>query len=108
MYQKVDELMEEISEYGYLAEEKNLLADVDENGEERVMRYHSEKLAIAYGLVNTPEWKALQITQNHRICKDCHKAVELITLVTGREIVVRDASRFHHFKEGKCSCGGYW
>ncbi|KFK26690.1 hypothetical protein AALP_AA8G280800 [Arabis alpina] len=108
MYQKVDELMEEISEYGYLAEEKNLLPDVDENEEEGVMRYHSEKLAIAYGLVNTPEWKALQITQNHRICKDCHKAVELITLVTEREIVVRDASRFHHFIEGKCSCGGYW
>ncbi|ESQ43563.1 hypothetical protein EUTSA_v10012807mg [Eutrema salsugineum] len=108
IYQKVDELMEEICEYGYSAEEKNVLPDVDENEEKRVVRYHSEKLAIAYGLVNTPEWNQLQITQNHRICKDCHKVVEFISLVTGREMVVRDASRFHHFKEGKCSCGGYW
>ncbi|CAN8302482.1 unnamed protein product [Cochlearia groenlandica] len=110
IYEKVDELMEEISEYGYSAkeEEKSLLPDVEENGEQRVKKYHSEKLAIAYGLVNTHEWNPLQITQNHRICKDCHKVVEFIALVTGREIVVRDASRFHHFKEGKCSCGGYW
>lgn len=100
--------MEEISEYGYLAEEGNLLPDVDEEEEERVGRYHSEKLAIAYGLVHTPEWSSLQITQNHRICIDCHKVVEFISLVTGRELVVRDESRFHHFKEGKCSCGSYW
>ncbi|CAF1750596.1 hypothetical protein Bca4012_044208 [Brassica carinata] len=109
IYHKVDELMKEISEYGYsVAENKNLLSDVDVNEEQGVVRYHSEKLAIAYGLVNTPEWNPLQITQNHRICKECHKVVEFISLITGREIVVRDASRFHHFKEGKCSCGGYW
>lgn len=101
--------MKEISEYGYsVAEDKNLLSDVDVNEEQGVVRYHGEKLAIAYGLVNTPEWNPLQITQNHRICKECHKVVEFISLITGREIVVRDASRFHHFKEGKCSCGGYW
>lgn len=100
--------MEDIAEYGYSAEERNLLPDVDVAEKERVARYHSEKLAIAYGLVNTREWNPLQITQNHRICKDCHKVVEFISLVTGREIVVRDASRFHHFKQGKCSCGGYW
>uniref|UniRef100_A0A1J3K7L7 Pentatricopeptide repeat-containing protein, chloroplastic n=1 Tax=Noccaea caerulescens TaxID=107243 RepID=A0A1J3K7L7_NOCCA len=108
IYEKVDELMEDITEYGYSTEERNLLPDVDVAEEERVVRYHSEKLAIAYGLVNTREWNPLQITQNHRICKDCHKVVEFISLVTGREIVVRDASRFHHFKQGKCSCGGYW
>ncbi|CAH2070773.1 unnamed protein product [Thlaspi arvense] len=107
IYQKVDEVMEEISGFGYSAGERNVLPDVEEE-ERRVVRYHSEKLAIAYGLVNTPEWNQLQITQNHRICRDCHKVVEFISLVTGREIVVRDASRFHHFKEGKCSCGGYW
>ena len=24
------------------------------------------------------------------------------------QIIVRDASRFHHFRNGKCSCGDYW
>ncbi|XP_010525331.1 PREDICTED: pentatricopeptide repeat-containing protein At5g50390, chloroplastic isoform X2 [Tarenaya hassleriana] len=108
IYQKLDDLMEEIYENGYLPdEEKTLFPDVDEN-EERVLRYHSEKLALAYGLINTPGWKPLQITQNHRMCNDCHKMVKYVSFVTRREIVVRDASKFHHFKEGQCSCGGYW
>ncbi|XP_010545853.1 PREDICTED: pentatricopeptide repeat-containing protein At5g50390, chloroplastic-like isoform X2 [Tarenaya hassleriana] len=108
IYQKSDDLMEEIRENGCLPEgEETLLPDVEEN-EERVLRYHSEKLALAYGLINTPNWKPLQITQSHRMCNDCHKTVQFASLVSGREIVVRDASKFHHFKQGQCSCGGYW
>lgn len=107
IYKKVDDLILEISEYGYVPEAKTLLPDVDEQ-EERILLYHSEKLAIAFGLINTSGWTPLQIVQSHRICNDCHKAVKLIALVTGREIVVRDASRFHHFKDGRCSCGDYW
>lgn len=107
IYQKVDKLMSEISEYGYVPQEKTLLPDVDER-EARILLYHSEKLAIAFGLINTPCWAPLQVVQGHRICGDCHKAIKLIALVSGREIVVRDASRFHHFKDGDCSCGDYW
>nr|XP_023903980.1 pentatricopeptide repeat-containing protein At5g50390, chloroplastic-like [Quercus suber]POF20231.1 pentatricopeptide repeat-containing protein, chloroplastic [Quercus suber] len=107
IYQKVDNLMLEISKHGYVPERKYLLPDVDEQ-EKRVLLYHSEKLAIAFGLINTPGWTPLQIVQNHRICGDCHSAIKLIAMVTGREIVVRDASRFHHFRDGSCSCGDYW
>jgi hypothetical protein len=28
--------------------------------------------------------------------------------IVGRELIVRDNKRFHHFKDGKCSCGDYW
>ncbi|KAL0014039.1 hypothetical protein SO802_001108 [Lithocarpus litseifolius] len=107
IYQKVDSLMLEISKHGYVPERKYLLPDVDEQ-EKRVLLYHSEKLAIAFGLINTPGWTPLQIVQSHRICGDCHSAIKLIAMVTGREIVVRDASRFHHFRDGSCSCGDYW
>ncbi|KAJ6760911.1 hypothetical protein OIU79_025704 [Salix purpurea] len=107
IYQKVDKLMLEISKYGYVPNQKTLLPDVDEQ-EERVRFYHSEKLAIAFGLISTPYWVALQIVQGHRICGDCHEAIKLIARVTGREIVIRDASRFHHFKHGRCSCEDYW
>ncbi|KAL4653788.1 hypothetical protein ACB092_01G331300 [Castanea dentata] len=107
IYQKVDNLMLEISKHGYVPERKYLLPDVDEQ-EKRVLLYHSEKLAIAFGLINTPGWTPLQIVQSHRICGDCHSAIKLIAMVTGREIVVRDASRFHHFRDGSCSCGDYW
>ncbi|CAM6118095.1 unnamed protein product [Calypogeia fissa] len=35
-------------------------------------------------------------------------ATKFISKVTGREIIARDANRFHHFKDGFCSCGDYW
>ncbi|KAK7340553.1 hypothetical protein VNO77_21259 [Canavalia gladiata] len=107
IYEEVDNLMVEISRHGYVEENETLLPDVDEE-EQLSVKYHSEKLAIAFGLINTPNWTPLQITQGHRVCGDCHTAIKLITMVTGREIVVRDASRFHHFRNGSCSCGDYW
>jgi hypothetical protein len=42
------------------------------------------------------------------MCKDCHNAAKLISRVTRREIVVQDKKRFHHFRDGICSCGDYW
>ncbi|OMO79409.1 hypothetical protein COLO4_24441 [Corchorus olitorius] len=35
-------------------------------------------------------------------------STKLISKLVNREIVVRDANRFHHFKDGVCSCGDYW
>ncbi|KAL5059938.1 hypothetical protein RYX36_031544 [Vicia faba] len=107
IYKKVDSMMVEISRHGYVMEKETLLPDVDEE-EQRVIKYHSEKLAIAFGIIKTPDWSPLRIIQSHRVCGDCHNAIKLITKVTGREIVLRDASRFHHFKNGSCSCGDYW
>jgi len=106
IYEKVDNLMLEIAKHGYVPERKYLLPDVEQG--DQVLLYHSEKLAIAFGLINTPDWTALQVVQSHRICGDCHSTIKLIALVTGREIVVKDASRFHHFRDGSCSCGDYW
>uniref|UniRef100_A0A2P2QLM2 Uncharacterized protein MANES_06G119200 n=1 Tax=Rhizophora mucronata TaxID=61149 RepID=A0A2P2QLM2_RHIMU len=107
IYQKVDDLMLQLKKHGYTPVVKTLFPDVDEH-EEWILKYHSEKLAIAFGLMNTPYWVSLQIVQGHRICDDCHRAFKLISMVTKRKIVMRDASRFHHFKDGNCSCGDYW
>ncbi|KAF8409470.1 hypothetical protein HHK36_005546 [Tetracentron sinense] len=106
IYQKLDKLMLEIAKHGYVSEGNSLLPDVDE--QERISSYHSEKLSIAFGLINTSESTPLQVVQSHRICGDCHNVIKLIAMVTRREIVVRDASRFHHFKDGTCSCADYW
>ncbi|XP_017220246.1 pentatricopeptide repeat-containing protein At5g13270, chloroplastic [Daucus carota subsp. sativus] len=69
---------------------------------------HSERLAIAYGLISTPIDTAIMIYKNLRACKDCHDFAKHVSGITGREIVVRDSNRFHHFKSGECSCGDYW
>ncbi|KAF6149207.1 hypothetical protein GIB67_026063 [Kingdonia uniflora] len=70
--------------------------------------YHSEKLAVAFGLMTLAAWMPIHIMKNLRVCSDCHKFIKLISLVTARELIVRDANRFHHFRNGTCSCGDYW
>jgi hypothetical protein len=69
---------------------------------------HSEKLAIAFGLISTPEGTTLRIMKNLRVCNDCHTAIKFISKVADREIILRDATRFHHFRDGLCSCKDYW
>jgi len=107
-YEKVRELHEQIRAAGYVPDTRHVLHDVDEGAKARALMYHSERLAIAFGLVSTPPGTLLRVMKNLRICGDCHNAVKLIAKVTGREIVVRDNKRFHHFKDGVCSCGDYW
>ncbi|KDP40325.1 hypothetical protein JCGZ_02323 [Jatropha curcas] len=69
---------------------------------------HSERLAIAFGLISTPRNAPIVVFKNLRACKDCHDFAKHVSIVTGREIVVRDSLRFHHFKLGECSCNDYW
>ncbi|CAN6297652.1 unnamed protein product [Urochloa humidicola] len=107
-YEKVVELHEQIRAAGYVPDTRHVLHDVDEGAKVRALMYHSERLAIAFGLVSTPPGTPLRVMKNLRICGDCHNAIKLIAKVTAREIVVRDNKRFHHFKDGVCSCGDYW
>ncbi|XP_020570945.1 pentatricopeptide repeat-containing protein At3g24000, mitochondrial-like [Phalaenopsis equestris] len=81
---------------------------VNKDGCSRSSRYHSEKLAVAFGLMSLPPWMEVHVMKNLRICGDCHTVIKLVSLIFRREIVVRDAVRFHHFKEGFCSCCEYW
>ncbi|GAY34588.1 hypothetical protein CUMW_276950 [Citrus unshiu] len=59
-------------------------------------------------LLNTPAGVPIRVMKNLRVCSDCHVAIKYISEIKNREIIVRDASRFHHFRNGKCSCGDYW
>ncbi|KAK9156768.1 hypothetical protein Scep_003342 [Stephania cephalantha] len=69
---------------------------------------HSERLAITFGLLNTEVGKGILVMKNLRVCADCHEFIKAISGIVNREIMVRDASRFHHFKGGICSCNDYW
>ncbi|KAF5193720.1 Pentatricopeptide repeat [Thalictrum thalictroides] len=69
---------------------------------------HSEKVAVAYGLLSTTWPAPIKIVKNLRICEDCHQLMKLISLLYDREIVIRDCTRFHRFMEGYCSCKDYW
>ncbi|KAK9167183.1 hypothetical protein Scep_002374 [Stephania cephalantha] len=48
-----------------------VLHDLDVEVNEQISSHHSEKLAIAFGLINTPEKTTLRIMKNLRICVHC-------------------------------------
>ncbi|KAL6642763.1 hypothetical protein ACP70R_020944 [Stipagrostis hirtigluma subsp. patula] len=104
----VAKLDSEMRKMGYVPRTEFVYHDLEEGVKEQLLSYHSERLAIAFGLLNTRPGTRLVIIKNLRVCGDCHDAIKYISKITDREIVVRDAKRFHHFKDGACSCGDYW
>ncbi|XP_065880213.1 pentatricopeptide repeat-containing protein At5g40410, mitochondrial [Euphorbia lathyris] len=108
IYEKLEELIGKIEKTGYTAKTELVLHDVDEDAKEDMINKHSEKLAIAYGLLVSNANEPLIITKNLRICGDCHSTAKLISLIEKRTIIIRDTKRFHHFANGLCSCGDYW
>lgn len=108
IYEYLETLRDEIMAVGYVPDTDSI-GDVEEEEVKKAMvNAHSEKLAIAFGLLNSNPGMTIHVRKNLRVCGDCHSATKYISLVTGREIVVRDMNRFHHFKDGACSCGDYW
>ncbi|CAM8907049.1 unnamed protein product [Rhodiola kirilowii] len=105
---KDDEKLKSANEGGYVPDTRYVLHDIDQEAKEQALLYHSERLAIAYGLISTPARTPLRIIKNLRVCGDCHNAIKIMSRIVGRELIVRDNKRFHHFKDGKCSCGDYW
>eukprot|EP01018_Ginkgo_biloba_P034623 Gb_37261 [translate_table: standard] len=108
IYAKLERLLGQMKAAGYVPNTRFLLNDVEEEQKEQILCHHSEKLAIAFGLINTPPGTTIRIIKNLRVCCDCHSTTKFISKIVKREIVVRDANRFHHFKDGRCSCGDYW
>ncbi|PIA35573.1 hypothetical protein AQUCO_03500143v1 [Aquilegia coerulea] len=105
MWEKINR---KIMEIGYVPDTRHVLLFVDEQERETKLQYHSEKLALAFALLNTTPGSTIRIKKNIRICCDCHSAIKFVSKVMEREIIVRDTNRFHHFSDGNCSCGDYW
>ncbi|OVA10349.1 Pentatricopeptide repeat [Macleaya cordata] len=109
IYEKLSEISARLkSVVGYLPDTKEVLFDIEEEEKEHALTIHSEKLAIAFGFLHLGQEDVIRVVKNLRVCRDCHDVTKLISKVYGREIIVRDRNRFHHFKEGKCSCMDYW
>lgn len=108
IYEMVDEMGREMKRAGYLPTTSEVLLDIDEEDKEDALNRHSEKLAIAFALLKTPPGTPIRIVKNLRVCVDCHSAAKFISKVYNREIVMRDRNRFHHFRDGTCSCRDFW
>ncbi|XP_026421110.1 putative pentatricopeptide repeat-containing protein At5g52630 [Papaver somniferum] len=108
VYGKLNDLVKQIKDLGYTPDTSVVLHQgVGVSKEEQVL-YHSEKLAVCFGLLNLPTGKPIRVFKNLRVCQDCHSAMKFISEISKRDIVLRDNYRFHHFNQGSCSCGDYW
>ncbi|XP_008787150.3 pentatricopeptide repeat-containing protein At3g47530 [Phoenix dactylifera] len=108
IYEKLDEIGRQLKIAGYVANMASELHDMDMEEKESALCFHSEKLAIAFGILATPPGRTIRIAKNLRICVDCHTFAKVLSSVYNRLVIIRDRSRFHHFKEGCCSCNDYW
>ncbi|KAK1409092.1 hypothetical protein QVD17_35617 [Tagetes erecta] len=108
IYKELDQLVIDIKKLGYIPDTDFVLHELDEKEKERYLVQHSEKIAVAFGLISVSRTKPIRVFKNLRVCGDCHTAMKYISVARGREIVVRDSNRFHHFKNGTCSCNDYW
>uniref|UniRef100_A0A1D1YC47 Pentatricopeptide repeat-containing protein At5g48910 n=1 Tax=Anthurium amnicola TaxID=1678845 RepID=A0A1D1YC47_9ARAE len=108
IYAMLEEISETLRSMGYTPDTKQVLLNVDEEEKESILQCHSEKIAIAFGLVSAAPGTELRIVKNLRVCGDCHSSIKLISKIYSRRIIVRDRSRFHHFENGVCSCKDYW
>ncbi|PNY01655.1 pentatricopeptide repeat-containing protein mitochondrial-like [Trifolium pratense] len=100
--------MRKIQEVGFVPETESVPHDVNEEVKMDMITKHSEKIALAYGLLVSNADLPLVIIKNLRICRDCHNTAKFVSMVEKRTIVIRDTKRFHQFSDGLCSCGDYW
>ncbi|CAA6658580.1 unnamed protein product [Spirodela intermedia] len=85
-------------------------AETGRTKEEDTAAYvHSEKLAVAFGLMSSPAPEMpIRVIKNLRVCDDCHTWMKFVSRIAARTVILRDVYRFHHFKDGACSCRDYW
>lgn len=109
IYRVLDVIEGRLESVGYRPDfSEATMVDEINDGRKNWLRLHSERLAIAFGLLSMKERMPIRVFKNLRVCNDCHEVAKLISRVFNVEIIVRDRARFHHFKDGSCSCMDYW
>ncbi|CAI9293347.1 unnamed protein product [Lactuca saligna] len=108
IYAMLEETNRVLEKSGYVLDTSLVLYDMDDEWKEGQLCQHSERLAIAFGLISTKPGTTIRIMKNLRVCSNCHSATKLISKIFEREIIARDRNRFHHFKNGICTCMDQW
>lgn len=107
---QIEEIYRLLHELDSLVEEHDDLKTNEWRNDELLggMSMHSERLAIAFGILNSEPQAEIIVIKNLRVCTYCHSFIKSVNKVVDRRFVVRDATRFHHFSNGICSCRDYW
>lgn len=108
LYESLEDLLARAKNLGYEMLESMEISDEEE--EEKTSSstiYHSEKLAITFGLEKLPYPSPIRVVKSTLMCRDCHNFIKYASTLTGREIIVKDSKRLHKFVNGQCSCGDF-
>ncbi|KAI7726860.1 hypothetical protein M8C21_021786, partial [Ambrosia artemisiifolia] len=70
IYGYLEELYFRLKEEGYISSPKLVLHDVEEEEKEHMLRYHSEKLAVAFGILNIQGGRPIRVFKNLRVGED--------------------------------------
>lgn len=108
IYFELYQLVSEMKKAGYIPDIKSVYQDSDDAEKEKILLTHTEKLAITYGLMKMRGGSPIRVIKSTRMCSDCHIAAKFISRIRNREIILKDGVRFHHFREGRCSCNDRW
>ncbi|XP_027344827.1 putative pentatricopeptide repeat-containing protein At3g15930 [Abrus precatorius] len=108
IYANLENMMPDLIKAGYSPDTTEVFLDIGEEDKETALYRHSEKLAIAYALISSGPGVTIRIVKNLRMCVDCHHMAKLVSEVYNRELIIRDKTRFHHFRHGSCSCNNFW
>ncbi|KAI5679874.1 hypothetical protein M9H77_01101 [Catharanthus roseus] len=108
IYKTLKELTRILCLRGYCPDTESISPDIGDQEKRWALSIHSERLAICYGLISTKPQTTIRVVKNLRVCNDCHTFVKFVSEITGREIVLRDRNRFHHLRNGVCSCADFW
>ncbi|GAB2269178.1 hypothetical protein Dimus_004108 [Dionaea muscipula] len=100
---KQEGLKEQMKEEGYVPETRFVPHDIHPEEKEEAINSHSERLAAASSLLKTPARHEVRIIKNLCVCVDCHSAFKILSKIVGRKFIMRDAKRFQHMEDGKCS-----
>ncbi|KAK0584382.1 hypothetical protein LWI29_012294 [Acer saccharum] len=84
-----EEILRKIRLAGYSGNTADALFDIDEEEKEDALYRHSEKLAIAFGIMKTKAGTPFRIVKNLRVCEDCHTATKFIRIVFLYRLLVR-------------------
>ncbi|KAL6131062.1 hypothetical protein ACLB2K_069440 [Fragaria x ananassa] len=108
IYFEMYNLICEMKKLGYEPDISRVCQNIDVVEKKKMLLSHTEKLAITYGLMKMKNGKPIRVVNNTRVCSDCHTAAKYMSVVRKCEIFLKDGTRFHHFREGKCTCNDCW
>ncbi|KAK9994742.1 hypothetical protein SO802_024445 [Lithocarpus litseifolius] len=101
IYACLEEMMKTIEKLVYIEEMPISSISEPKLNASTVMNYHSEKLAVTYGILSLPASAPVKVMKNLRVFQDCHTMMKFLSRVEKREIILRDSIHFHHFREDR-------